>query len=112
MRSHLLQVLDDDQVGIHETVDAVLHAGLFTSVQLACGDLACDALAEADVCEGVDCYDFDQQMSRCGTTSWRVTKKGEKWTREGRGMHVRTLLDARLLCLVDDELLKVLLFGV
>jgi len=63
VRSHLLQVLDDNQVGIHETVNAVLHTGLFTSVQLACGNLACDALAEADVCEGVDGYDFYQQVS-------------------------------------------------
>lgn len=54
MRSHLLQVLDDDEVCVHEAVDAVLHAGLLASVELARGNLAGDALAETGVCEGVD----------------------------------------------------------
>lgn len=58
VRSHLLQVLDDDEVCIHEAVDAVLHAGLLASVQLARGNLAGDALAETGVCEGVDGYTF------------------------------------------------------
>ena len=32
VRSHLLQVLDDHKVRIHEAVNAVLHAGLLASV--------------------------------------------------------------------------------
>ena len=48
-RPHLLQVLDDGHVGIHITVDAVLHAGFLAAVKLALRDPAGDALAEASI---------------------------------------------------------------
>lgn len=54
MRSHLLQVLDNNQVCIHEAINTVLHAGLLASVQFARRNLAGDAFAETGVGEGVD----------------------------------------------------------
>lgn len=76
VRSHLLQVLDDDEVCIHEAVDTVLHAGLLASVQLARGDLAGDALAETGVCERVDGY-----MSLVSQIVRMFANKDKQWCR-------------------------------
>jgi len=48
-RPHLLQILDDHQIRIHESVDTVLHTRFFASVQFARGDFAGDAFAETSV---------------------------------------------------------------
>lgn len=54
-RPHLLEMSEHSHVGIHEAVYAVLHAGLFVSVELSGADLAGDALSEARVGQGVNC---------------------------------------------------------
>lgn len=54
VRSHLLQVLDNNQIRIHEAINTVLHAGLLASVQFARRNLAGDTFAETGVGEGVD----------------------------------------------------------
>lgn len=54
-RPHLLEMSEHSHVGIHEAVHAVLHAGLFVSVELSGADLAGDALSEARVGQGVNC---------------------------------------------------------
>jgi hypothetical protein len=56
VRSHLLQILDDNQIRIHEAINTVLHTRLFASVQFARGNLAGDAFAETGIGEGVDSY--------------------------------------------------------
>ena len=38
---------NDSHIGVHEAVHTILYAGLFVAVQLAGGDLAGDAFAEA-----------------------------------------------------------------
>ena len=47
---HLLQMLDDSHIRIHETIHAVAHARFFATVESAGGDFRGDAFAEADVC--------------------------------------------------------------
>jgi hypothetical protein len=49
---------DDSHVGVHVTVDAVLHAGVLVTLERAGGHATSDALLEADGVELVDgCYD-------------------------------------------------------
>ena len=52
---HLLQMPDDRHIRIHEPIHAVAHARFLAAVEGAGGDFRCDAFAEADVCEAVDC---------------------------------------------------------
>jgi hypothetical protein len=58
LHPHLLQMSDDSHVGVHVTVDAVLHAGVLVTLERAGGHATSDALLEADGVELVDgCYD-------------------------------------------------------
>ena len=60
---HLLQMLDDQHVGIHVSIHAVLHARLLVAVQGALGDLAGDAFVEAGRVERVDGWRNNQYWS-------------------------------------------------
>lgn len=53
-RSHLLQVLDDSHVRVHEAVHTVAHAGFLSTVQRARGNLARDTLLKAGIGEAVN----------------------------------------------------------
>ena len=53
---HLLQVLDDGHVGVHVSIDAVLHARLLVAIQSTLGETAGDTLLEAHRVELVDCW--------------------------------------------------------
>jgi hypothetical protein len=49
-----LEVAHDQHIGVHESPNTVLHAGVFTAVELAARNTTGDALAEADVGEMVN----------------------------------------------------------
>lgn len=54
MLSNILKLLDNEEVGVQETVDTVLGAGLFGLVEAFGLDSAGDAFGPADVGEVVD----------------------------------------------------------
>jgi hypothetical protein len=49
-----LEVAHDQHIGVHESPNTILHAGVFTTVELAARNTTGDALAEADVGEMVN----------------------------------------------------------
>jgi hypothetical protein len=54
LHPHLFKALDNQHVGIHVSVDAVLHASILASCESALRQAAGDALLEADGVEFVD----------------------------------------------------------
>lgn len=60
---HLLQVLEHGRVGIHEAVDAVLHARLLGPVKRTGRDLRSDAFPEANVCQAVNGWEVACQYN-------------------------------------------------
>lgn len=118
-RSHGLEMLEHSHITIHESIDAVLHARLFRSVELARRNLARNALLEAAVCEAVDGLDDGQFVSIHSSANNSAIERDRNSTKR-RGRIVRdkykskrrwilTLLHSRLLSLVDHELLEILL---
>ena len=82
---HLFEVLDDDHIGVHVAVDAVLHAGILASSESALRQAAGDALLEAD---GVELVDGCKRTLACEGTKdmhapsqgWRTHAAMETWT--------------------------------
>lgn len=103
-------MLDDHHVGIHVTVDTVLHASVLVALKGALCHAASDALLEADGVEFVDGYDIVLACVKGNVCMRQSFVVSSACMHHSRSRH--TGLDLRLLGLADDELVEFLLvFG-